>query len=78
MVIKVDSTEGVKSSALLELAANMMGLGDFMTLDAIPEDLNSTISNLTLWVRALPLIKMQIPLGPENALSYYHSLPSYD
>lgn len=42
----------------------MMGLEDFLTLDAtIPENLNSTISNLIFWVRALPLIKMQIPLG---------------
>lgn len=62
-MIKGDSMWEQKSSALLELTTGMMGLEGFLTLDAIPEGLNSTTSNLILWVRAWPLIKMQIPLG---------------
>lgn len=63
MVIKGDGIEAVEVLCTVRAGSQYEGSQDFLTLEAIPEDLNSTVSNLILWVRALALIQMQIPLG---------------
>lgn len=74
-----------ESPVLLEQAAKMLGLEGCLTLDATFEDLKFYQLQFILWIRALPLIKMQILQGQKmpkllsfiNIIQLIHVLESF-